>query len=370
MAYISITSTSSSSITAKLAGLDTGYAQSARSVDWYIDGSYEGTKSLSNGVSSGASFTFSGLDSYTTYEIEAYVYNQNGSNLLASFSTDETTDPEPPEITIDTTQSTIEVYVSYRGDFRYFKISCISYSGTEYGGSASYSTSRSKTFTELPHNTNFYVHCSYSLNGSSAYGTITRSVSTTTGPTLSVTSKTSSSITVSISNCSDFSYFKYSIQFGGTTIDDSGSYVTSKTYTFTGLAPNTSYNIFCNYSTNSSYTSHPTLGITVVTEKSLRPADFEWTYAKAKGRTFNLTATEWNNFTARINEFRVYKGLSNYSFTTAVKGARFTAAMYKQATVAIQGIPGYGAYIPNAEPGDIVTAYHLNQIRDELNAIP
>ncbi len=103
---------------------------------------------------------------------------------------------------------------------------------------------------------------------------------------------------------------------------------------------------------------------------AVRPSNFSWTYTKTKGGSFNLTATEWNNLTARINAFRVYRGLSNYSFTRAYSGNDFTAAMYNQAVNAIKGISGYGSYLYTVSKGDTVTAAGLNALRDELNAIP
>lgn len=101
-----------------------------------------------------------------------------------------------------------------------------------------------------------------------------------------------------------------------------------------------------------------------------RPNDFAWTYSKVQGGTFNLTATEWNNLATRINEFRAYKGLSNYSFTTAYSGNNYMAYMYNQARTAIQGISGYGTYIPSVSSGDTVTAYMMNVLVSELNSIP
>ena len=278
MAYITATSTTSSSITVKLAGLDTGYSGSARTVYWYINGTYKTSKSLSNGVSSGAAYTFTGLSAGTFYEIEADVYNSNG--LLASFSESIATEIE---ITLTASATRIQVTISSPGDFTYFKISCKTQGGIEYGGSASYSTSRTKTFTGLPSNTRFNIFCSYSQNNYAQYGQVTG---------------------------------------------------------------------------------------TVTTAKISRPSNFEWTNAKVTGEAFNLTAAEWNSFTARINAFRTYKGLSNYSFTTAYTGDVFTAAMYTQAQTAIKGIAGYGTGIPNAVKGGAITADHFNKIRNELNAIP
>lgn len=108
----------------------------------------------------------------------------------------------------------------------------------------------------------------------------------------------------------------------------------------------------------------------IITPPASRPSNFSWTYAKTQGQAFNLTATEWNSFTSKINEFRRYKGLSNYSFTYAYKGDTFTAAMYNQARKAIQAVDGYGTYIPTVSAGDNITAYAMNVLVSELNSIP
>lgn len=110
--------------------------------------------------------------------------------------------------------------------------------------------------------------------------------------------------------------------------------------------------------------------ITVTIPEKTRPSNFSWTYAKNSGGNFNLTASEWNSFTSRINEFRDYYDLSSYSFTTAYSGNSFTAAMYRQARTAIQAIDGYGTYIPYVYSGDEITAYMMNILVSELNAIP
>lgn len=101
-----------------------------------------------------------------------------------------------------------------------------------------------------------------------------------------------------------------------------------------------------------------------------RPDYFSWTYTKRSGRAFNLTADEWNELTSNINEVRRYRGYSNYSFTTAYSGDNFTAKMYNQAVNAIKGISGYGTYIYTVSKGEEVTADLLNDLRDELNAVP
>lgn len=101
-----------------------------------------------------------------------------------------------------------------------------------------------------------------------------------------------------------------------------------------------------------------------------RPEDFEWTYEKVSGGSFNLTADEWNALTARINEFRLYKKLPEYEFSVAEKNKPFTAQMYNQVREAIQEISGYGTLIPEVEQKQEITAYMLNVVVSELNAIP
>lgn len=101
-----------------------------------------------------------------------------------------------------------------------------------------------------------------------------------------------------------------------------------------------------------------------------RPDDFSWTYPKVAGGDFNLTAREWNDYTERINEFRVYRGLDEYDFTRAYRGDDFTADMYNEARSAIRGISGYGSYIPKVEPGWTIYAETMDLLVSELNAIP
>ena len=90
---------------------------------------------------------------------------------------------------------------------------------------------------------------------------------------------------------------------------------------------------------------------------------------KNSGSAFNLKATEWNSFTSKINEFRDWKGLSDYSFTTAVKGNTFTAAMFNQAVTAINAMYSNNP-LSSVSKGSTVTAYILNNIVSVLNNVP
>lgn len=149
--------------------------------------------------------------------------------------------------------------------------------------------------------------------------------------------------------------------------DDSGSSSTNFSFTYDVVAGTRYYIWFRAYYAGDTGTT--TISVTVP-QAVTRPNNFSWTYSKVQGEEFNLTATEWNNFTSRVNAFREYKGLSDYSFTTAYSGNTFTAAMYNQARIAIQAISGYGTYIPTVTKGQQITAYMMNVLVSELNSIP
>lgn len=144
-------------------------------------------------------------------------------------------------------------------------------------------------------------------------------------------------------------------------------YSSSGAIDLTFLDSNTTYNIrliSADYDNTSEYSSYKS----ITTPK--RPDYFSWDTQKVQGQSFKLTAAEWNSLTRNINMIRTYKNYDTYSFTTVLTGDTVTAAIYNEARKAIQGISGYGAYIPTVAARDEITAYCLNQIVSELNAIP
>ena len=144
-------------------------------------------------------------------------------------------------------------------------------------------------------------------------------------------------------------------------------YASSGAIDLTFLESDTTYNIrliSADYDNTSGYSSYQSI------TTPPRPDYFSWDTQKTQGANFKLTASEWNSFTRNINMIRTYKNYSTYSFTTVKTGDTVTAAIYNEARKAIQGISGYGAYIPTVAARDEITAYCLNQIVSELNAIP
>lgn len=122
--------------------------------------------------------------------------------------------------------------------------------------------------------------------------------------------------------------------------------------------------IQCVDSTGEAYTA--TLEITAEAE---RPENFTWLYPKTAGEKFNLTAEEWGLFTDRVNEFLKYLGRTEKSFTKALTGDVLYAGLYNEAGGAIKEGGEYGLYIPEVISGQTVTAYQMNILVNELNAI-
>lgn len=153
----------------------------------------------------------------------------------------------------------------------------------------------------------------------------------------------------------------------------------SSIVTFLGLSSNTYYTItgriFYTLVAGGSYSSVDVSGGT--TTSAGRPAFFYWTYPKTSGQIVNLYAFEWNDFMNNINLVRTYKGLFTVSYTTAYSGNTITAAMYNQAYSAVSGMyfnmttqgQAYINAISAVNPGDILTANHLNYLQLALNTV-
>ena len=93
MAYISVLSTTESSIRVQMAGLQTDYASSDRVCTWYLDGRRKGTSKLGAKISSGGAFTFSGLSAGTSYEISVSITAPGWSSTVELDTVAETDEP-------------------------------------------------------------------------------------------------------------------------------------------------------------------------------------------------------------------------------------------------------------------------------------
>lgn len=100
-----------------------------------------------------------------------------------------------------------------------------------------------------------------------------------------------------------------------------------------------------------------------------RPSNWSWSTTPVRGNTMRLTASDWNSFCRRINEFRDYKGLGAYSFTTVYSGRTMTASQANEARTAINAISGHGTLPSSAVSGSTVTASFFTQLASALNSI-
>lgn len=170
----------------------------------------------------------------------------------------------------------------------------------------------------------------------------------------------------------------------GSSKQSSGSlsaHASSASCSFSGLTPNTDYTVRAHIRWSTTSTSgldrttiisgsHMTKpGATPPDPGLERPGYFYWDTAKTSGAKFNLTASEWNRLISNINSVRSYLGYSSASFSKAVAGNKFTAAMFNQARSAIISISGFSGYIPQATSGGKVYANMLNALQGGINEL-
>lgn len=159
----------------------------------------------------------------------------------------------------------------------------------------------------------------------------------------------------------------------------SGTYsFNAGSYSFTGLKKGTSYTVtvyLYNYSTGSALGVNDSVNFT--TTGTARPSNWTWSgtiassysMSQYNGKPSPMTAAEWISFCTRINEFRAYKDLSAYSFTTPTAGSTVLASVVNQARTAISAISGSGTLPSAATSGGTITAYFFNQLAAALNAV-
>lgn len=131
------------------------------------------------------------------------------------------------------------------------------------------------------------------------------------------------------------------------------------------LEPDTEYLV--NYKVNGGNW----LGAVKFTTKSeaQRPWDWAWWSTIRQGGKIGLSAGEWNEFTNRINEFRLYQGLSEYNFTYVSRGDPIAASVVNEAYYAIQSLSGHGTLPSRARTGRAITAAFFNDLKDALNYV-
>ena len=89
-------------------------------------------------------------------------------------------------------------------------------------------------------------------------------------------------------------------------------------------------------------------------------------YNQDSTAAYLMRAAHWNDFTTRINQVRVAKGLATYSFTTATTSTT-EAGIRSCINQAIQAINALGYSQSTVASGDLISANVFNTMRDNLN---
>lgn len=183
-------------------------------------------------------------------------------------------------------------------------------------------------------------------------------------------SETESSVTISVRGISNGSSVRFYVRLdpdpGYATVDRTyTSSGTTMSKTFSGLDAETDY--AANVCVNGTWVG--TQYFTTLSEPSIqRPYDWEWWRVFQSGNPVLISATQWNLFCDRINQFREYVGLSSYNFYTASSGDEISAWIVNEAVDAISDmttrwLPGY------VRRGDPITPSFFDGLRDALNSI-
>lgn len=343
-------------------------------------GSYQIYCYTTNTYKDGRTATFTGLDPDTTYKFRCKAFSTSVSDADSAWSGDTSITTEagvPP-----TPSSDVRITSRIEGGFNLSWGS--SSTATSYDLAYKYSYDSTFTVVNVSGTTyqlsgrncgvqhDFKVRAKNSA-GSSSYTGVTYGTTNPRSPTIALSAKTADTIDLSIGNMDgNWDYvlvWRDDNQSNNKKLTQTDWNNGERIVTFSGLNQGQTYNFKAQAVFNWNSTdlwSYYIREVNVTT--SSRPASFSWDTQKTSGATCNLTASEWNRLTVKINEFRAYKNLSSYSFTTASAGNVFTAAIFNQARNAISamntsGLPG------TKSTGDYVNASDLNALRDTLNAI-
>lgn len=332
---------------------------------------------------------FYNLDPDTSYNVKVYAVNADGVN---GYSTDRDVRTLPPPKPSQVTN--VNIYNNGRGEVRvtwshasnsdYYAVEIQNQYGTTLAANYDVGYTTSAYIDGVPEYTSVrakvYGRTIYD-NGSAGYsGYVT--TGDYTNPSLSLGSTDGAGriycyITASDSGSglrsSNTYYVEISNQNG--TLYGNGFYTTNRNVSFSSdrsgntFVHNSYYRIRVTAYDNSGNSTVATTG--QIQFKSQRPTDWNWHTSKIAGQDFKLTADEWNSFGKKVNQFRTYKDLGNYSFSTAIDGNDFTHVMYNQARSAIIAMPYNSTKHPiySVVKDEDVTAHKVNVLMNALNSI-
>jgi hypothetical protein len=340
---------------------------------------------ICNGVTintASRSATFNGLTGGTSYRVDWYATDGADYNNSGSTFTNITTDPKvqlttPSISSVSTTYTHATVYFNTVSNASGYQIDVYTNAGSFV--KTVVPSSSPSTITGLAVDSTYYARIKAVGNGT-AYTDSPYSgsyyFSTLSNPLppefdTSQTVKTDTAITLHWSSVVDGKYtLEYKLHTD-TTFNVSSSTLTTTAGTVSGLVKGTQYDFRVKATVNE--TGYVTgYSATVIATPGVRPSNWAWTTPKVSGADFSMTAAGWNSFTQRINDFRSYKNLVAYSFTTVVSGGTLLASIFNQARNAINDLPDKSVTltVPVVVSGDAVMASYFNNMRDSINSIP
>ena len=370
--------------------------------------------SISNGEyrrnfgSAQSSTIFSGLLSGTSYSFQqryAETSTLQASNWSSSASFSTNSAPQPPPTPTGLTAGNpprfdngLNIIWNTSSGATLYRIRIKLGVGGTYGY---YTTSNTNfTFFDLGYSNTFFIGVrAENAQGVSSYTSDVQFTTAPKTPTASFVSSTTNSIAVNTNvSAGSWSFVRVWYRL----IGSSWNFITltnpTTSGTISGLLADTQYEIKASsyYTVSGTEVDNETdlesrdisgnIGYSsslFITTGGARPNNWVWSYTIASGSNvyfvsgkaiFIMAATEWNNFTSRINEFRTYKSLSTASFTTVSTNMDVTKEIINQALNAIRAMSahftGGNTLISNRVAGqNILEANIYINMRDCLNSI-
>lgn len=299
-----------------------------------------------------SSVNFTGLSPNTSYKINSETYHTvSGTTLYSS----DNASTEFSDIGRSSKQSYTTLYAVPSApsiSFSSRTTASLSFTRGTSSGATSYNSYLEGSLYATGIGTGFTISglaagYSYSVgvaavneSGTSSINSITRAT-LCNAPTLSHTGTTATSLTFTRGSVTGAaSYYVYlDGNYWGT--------APSTSFTVTGLNPNTSYTVGIGaVNADGAVSASTSLTRTTLSDRPDNWTGFDWIVSGANFYDYNsststgypITAVSWNSFTSRINEFRTYKSLSSYSFTTVSSGTSFSATYINQAITAINAM--------------------------------
>jgi len=382
MASIGVNSLTYNSATLYVAELNT--TTTYKSI--YISCNGSTSPNLAKGSISSTSngWTVYGLSGDSYYSVSSTITSSGGSVAYPSGGFSTPSAPQPPSgissVSLTPSSSSAVIYVSwssasgatgyraeiYRGSTF---IDSIGTSGTstQFGGLSEYTEYRVKVYAQnangngAPNDYNYattgdFTPPSVSYLGASGLGSLTFSWNASDSGSglrssnryrLYIGSRDGSSATLVASGWTNSSSTSW-------VTDSGGNGLIANAYYWVGVRA------YDNWGNESSLLSYQ------IQFKITRPNNWTWDFAKNSGGTFTLTASEWNNFTARINQFRLYRGYNTYAFSTVVKGNTAFASQLNEAIIGMRAMSSPPAEVSS---GAYANASFINGLSNTLNSI-